>query len=158
MKDFLLQRFLPIAIALVYLLLPFDAIPDILGPLGRGDDLIVLALLGWYLLSGRSLADFVRRRPHRGRYDGASNEHKQDSQSNASQEHADPYGVLQVDPGAPIEEIHRAYRRQVAKYHPDRVTHLGEEFKQLAHQKVVVIQDAYQQILHERGVSHETRS
>jgi len=32
----------------------------------------------------------------------------------------------------------------VAKYHPDKVTHLGKEFQELAHRKLVAIQRAYE--------------
>jgi DnaJ-domain-containing protein 1 len=31
------------------------------------------------------------------------------------------FDILGVSPSAPIDEIKRAYRNQIAKYHPDRV-------------------------------------
>ncbi len=34
--------------AVVYLLLPFDLIPDYFGAPGRIDDVVTMALLGWY--------------------------------------------------------------------------------------------------------------
>lgn len=54
--------------------------------------------------------------------------------------------VLGVTPGASSEEIRRAYLEMVKKYHPDRVAHLGEEFKELAHKKFVEIQAAYERL------------
>jgi preprotein translocase subunit Sec63 len=31
----------------------------------------------------------------------------------------------------------------LSKYHPDKVTHLGEEFQRIAHEKVINIKKAY---------------
>jgi DnaJ like chaperone protein len=47
----------------------------------------------------------------------------------------------------------KAYRELVKKYHPDRVAHLGEEFRALAHQKFLGIQDAYDRLCKSRGWS-----
>ncbi len=62
------------------------------------------------------------------------------------------YEVLGVDPDASDEEIKRAYRELAKKYHPDRVAHLGEEFRELAHRKFLEIQEAYDRIRSERGM------
>ncbi len=55
----------------------------------------------------------------------------------------DPWEVLEVEPGASSEEIQAAYKAQLLKYHPDRVSHLGDEFQQLAHRKTLAIRQAY---------------
>ena len=55
----------------------------------------------------------------------------------------DPWEVLELDPGASSEEIQAAYKAQLLKYHPDRVSHLGDEFQQLAHRKTLAIRQAY---------------
>lgn len=55
----------------------------------------------------------------------------------------DPWQVLQLEPGASLEEIDAAYKAQLLKYHPDRVSHLGDEFQQLAHRKTLAIRQAY---------------
>ena len=36
---------------------------------------------------------------------------------------------------APADEIKRAFRREIAKYHPDKVQHLGREFQDIAAEK-----------------------
>ena len=61
----------------------------------------------------------------------------------AHTESLDPWQVLQLEPGASPDEIHAAYKAQLLKYHPDRVSHLGDEFQQLAHRKTLAIRQAY---------------
>ena len=59
----------------------------------------------------------------------------------------DPYEVLGVGKNASLDEIKNAYKRLAAKYHPDKVTHLGEEFRVLAEQRFKEIQEAYQELM-----------
>lgn len=42
------------------------------------------------------------------------------------------YDLLGVPASASTEEIKRAFRREIAKYHPDKVHHLGAEFQEIA--------------------------
>jgi len=58
----------------------------------------------------------------------------------------DPYAVLGVRAGVTPDELARAYRAQMKKYHPDRVADLPPEFQQLAHQKAIEIQRAYAEL------------
>jgi curved DNA-binding protein CbpA len=55
----------------------------------------------------------------------------------------DPWEVLHLEPGASPEMIDAAYKAQLLKYHPDRVSHLGDEFQKLAHRKTLAIRQAY---------------
>jgi DnaJ like chaperone protein len=52
--------------------------------------------------------------------------------------------VLGLSAGASSQEIHEAYRRLAHQYHPDKVSHLGEEFQELARQRFLEIQEAYE--------------
>ncbi len=63
----------------------------------------------------------------------------------------DPYRVLGLDKSATKEEIRRSYLRLSAKYHPDKVSHLGKELIELANAKFVEISKAYESIRRERG-------
>lgn len=63
------------------------------------------------------------------------------------------YEVLGVQPDAGASEVKKAYRALAMKYHPDKVAHLGEEFKGLAHDKFLEIQGAYEKICSRRGWS-----
>ncbi|MCB0360651.1 MAG: DnaJ domain-containing protein, partial [Bdellovibrionales bacterium] len=56
------------------------------------------------------------------------------------------YDILGVPRGASQEQIQRAYRKLAAQYHPDKVAHLGSEFREMAHQKMVAIQQAYNEL------------
>ena len=53
------------------------------------------------------------------------------------------YTLLEVAPDAPTEEIKRAFRREIAKYHPDKVQHLGKEFQDIAASKAAELTRAY---------------
>ncbi|MCW5891060.1 MAG: J domain-containing protein [bacterium] len=58
----------------------------------------------------------------------------------------DPWAVLGVPRGASRDEITRAHREQMKRYHPDRVADLGPELQQLAHEKTVALQRAYDEL------------
>jgi DnaJ like chaperone protein len=53
------------------------------------------------------------------------------------------YGVLGLKPGAGFAEIKKAYRQLSKEYHPDKVGHLGEEFRRVAEEKMKEINVAY---------------
>ncbi len=61
-------------------------------------------------------------------------------------QHADPFEILGVAKNANAAEIKKAYHEALSKYHPDKVEHLGDEIKQVAREKTVQIQRAYEQI------------
>ena len=53
------------------------------------------------------------------------------------------YAVLGLEPGADFAAIKKAYRKLSMQYHPDKVGHLGEEFKRVAEEKMKEINMAY---------------
>ncbi len=62
------------------------------------------------------------------------------STARAEEQH---YAVLGLEPGAGFEEIKKAYRKLSMQYHPDKVAHLGDEFKRVAEEKMKEINAAY---------------
>lgn len=56
------------------------------------------------------------------------------------------YEILGLVPGASAEEIKTAYRKLSMQYHPDKVTHLGEEFRRVAEEKMKELNEAYQHL------------
>ena len=63
------------------------------------------------------------------------------------------YKILEVAKTATNEEVKKAYRRMALKYHPDKVSHLGEEFQKAAKEKFQKLQQAYEQVKKERGMN-----
>lgn len=61
---------------------------------------------------------------------------------------ANPYQILEVSPNASNEEIKKAYRELSRKYHPD--SYVNNPLSDLAEEKFKQVQEAYQQIMHER--------
>ena len=53
------------------------------------------------------------------------------------------YAVLGLDNGADMDTIKKAYRQLSMKYHPDKVSHLGDEFKGVAEEKMKELNGAY---------------
>src|SRR6266404_5101878 len=51
--------------------------------------------------------------------------------------------ILNVDKDAPPEQIKSAFRKEISKYHPDRVEGLGIELRELADQKAKEVNRAY---------------
>ena len=61
------------------------------------------------------------------------------------------YKILEVEADASDEEIKKAYRRMAVKYHPDKVSHLGDDFQKMAVEKFQKVQEAYENIRKKRG-------
>ena len=59
----------------------------------------------------------------------------------------DPYVVLGVARDAGKEDIRAAYLREMASYHPDKVSHLGAELQELAKRKAQAINRAYEELM-----------
>ena len=62
------------------------------------------------------------------------------------------YKILEADPKASDEEIKKAYRKMAMKYHPDKVSHLGEEFRKTADEKFKAVNEAWERIKRERNI------
>jgi DnaJ like chaperone protein len=60
------------------------------------------------------------------------------------------YKILEIEPSCTNEEVKKAYRRMAMKYHPDKVIHLGEDFKKNAEEKFKKVNEAYEKIKKER--------
>lgn len=63
------------------------------------------------------------------------------------------YKILEIDPGASNDEVKKAYRRMARKYHPDMVSHLGDDFNNIANEKFKKVNEAYEKIKRSRNMS-----
>ena len=61
------------------------------------------------------------------------------------------YQVLEIERSATDEQVKRAYRQMAIKYHPDKVSNLGEDVQRAANEKIKKVNDAYDKIKKERG-------
>jgi uncharacterized membrane protein YkvA (DUF1232 family) len=142
-------------LALAYTLCPYDLFPDFIIGGGWLDDLIILYFLWRYFYAHKGkryrYESFYQK--SRQSYEGESgkgfsgNKSTDDGYRFREKDSAkDPYTVLGIGRDASREEIKRAYRRLASKYHPDKVIHLGEEFRKLAEKRFKEIQMAYQEL------------
>ena len=63
------------------------------------------------------------------------------------------YSVLGISPSATDDEVKSAYRRMAMKNHPDKVATLGPEVQKAAAEKFRQVQEAYETIKRQRGIS-----
>ena len=145
-RALILKRLLPVLAAIVYVASPVDVVPDFIPGFGWVDDLVVILAVTFYLLKQRGQNPWQVLwaqvgGPAAGR---AGAPRPEDLKTDFST--MDPYALLEISRGARPEEIKAAYKRAVGRYHPDKVAHLGPEFQELAHRKLLAIQDAYAEL------------
>ncbi len=63
------------------------------------------------------------------------------------------YKILGITRDASDEDIKKAYRTMAMKYHPDKVSYLGEDFRAAANEKFQSVNEAYENIKKERGIN-----
>ena len=143
-------------LVLIYVISPVDGLPDLIPIFGYIDDALLVGLMIYYLRYGRlpgflswlekkvfgNMSRNTQDRPGDHFDDETSNRQN----VNNEKKYSDPYSVLGVSKTATSDEIQTAYRDAVQKYHPDKVSHLGKEFQDLAQKKFIEIQAAYEQL------------
>jgi predicted lipid-binding transport protein (Tim44 family) len=148
-------KYLLIILAALYLISPIDLLPDFAPGLGHLDDLGFIIALMYYFWTGRIPFQSFFRKLLQPRPETSKNSYQKsrtsESHSSEKRNSTDPYEILGLKPGASQDEIHHAYRELSHKYHPDKVSHLGEEFQELARQRFVEIQAAYDKIRIKNG-------
>ncbi|VBB44242.1 DnaJ domain protein [uncultured Desulfatiglans sp.] len=135
-----------------YAVCPYDLLPDfLLGP-GWIDDILLLGAIWWYVSSLRKKRAWQSRGAEGAGSYGPGGASARDSGSDRASETSrrqqegapSPYEVLGVERNAGQDEIRSAYRRLAAQYHPDKLSHLGQEFQALAEKRFKEIQEAYE--------------
>ena len=137
---------------IAYIVSMIDLIPGI-GPISWIDDVVVAIAMVWFFTTWLPknrhriywFTPNAQARPRAGQ--GNSGGESASFETGSSQGEFDPFGVLDLRPGASAEEVKAAYREMLSKYHPDKVSHLGSEFQEIAHEKALDIQKAYEMIV-----------
>ena len=141
-------------LVILYVLSPWDLLPDFAFGWGWIDDLILLWVLWRFVYAGQRLG-YRKRYYQAGRRSARNGTHQRFSDGNstgagsqygATETIRDPFAVLGIERNASLEEIKRAYRQLANKYHPDKVEHLGDEFKVLAEKHFKEIEAAYREL------------
>jgi len=168
-----LTKFFITLAVMIYVISPIDLIPDFMVPfLGWIDDTVLISMLIYYLRTGKFPGIFskkgspnygagsfqnARNSQSTGRSQGAGDNSQQETFSgtrnqktsqedrteNKPRQTKSPHEILGISPDATREEIRTAYLNLAKQYHPDRVSHLGEEFQELAEKRFKEIQQAY---------------
>ncbi len=165
-----------VLLGLAYLISPVDIIPEIFFPiLGWMDDGLVLYCIYYLIRYGQFPWLFFKRNPGTGNGRDPSGRYKPEtgfqarnngfSQKTGTKDHK--YGpgssrssslstksaheILGVPMGATWEEIQAAYKQQIKKYHPDKLSHLGKEFSDLASKRFLEIQEAFEVLKTRKG-------
>lgn len=154
-----------IIFGLAYLISPIDIIPDLLLPfVGWIDDGVVIATIVYLIRYGRLPNFFFKKQgPFKQPFNhktknftsntnSGSNTRPNTGQANqkkTSSSHIPktPHEILGIGPNASKKEIQTAYKEAIKKYHPDKLSHLGEDFSDLANEKFLEIQTAYDALM-----------
>lgn len=158
-----MNRYLKIILlilGLIYFISPVDIIPEILIPfLGWIDDGVVMWALYHLFRYGRvpEINSWKKNLFSTPYFQNTSDQDKSkqyqkkspsgndatDTEQSRKKSNETPYEILGVRKDASKKDIQKAYKNAVKKYHPDKVSHLGEEFFTLANEKFIEIQNAY---------------
>ena len=150
-----------IIFGLAYLISPVDIIPDLLLPfVGWIDDGVVIATI-YYLIRFGKLPNFFFKKQNPFKQPPGQNhasftskeetnkkdDYQQSNKNRSSKSIPTPNEILGISPDASKKEIQNAYKQAIKKYHPDKLSHLGKDFSNLANEKFLEVQKAYDTLM-----------
>ena len=147
------MKIILIILAILYVLSPYDILPDFIIGWGWLDDLGILGLLFRYLYFNKRKQEYNKKSFDQASQSFEKNEGQRFSNERASGSNAqfekkssikDPFEMLGIEEDASEKKIKEAYRKMANKYHPDKVAHLGKEFQEIAEKRFKEVQRAYE--------------
>ncbi len=120
-----------IIILIIYIISPLDLFPFVF------DDLIASGFLFYFWNK------FKNQKSQRDYYSNGQSQANIKSKPDGQMSLDDAYRLLNVSLDAPWSEVQKAYKEKMAKSHPDKVAHLGEELQEKAKELSVEINNAY---------------
>jgi len=131
------MKIILIILAVLYVLSPYDILPDFIVGWGWLDDVAILGFLFRYLYFNKKKQEYNKKS-----FEQAG------SNSKFEKNHfiKDPFEILGIEKDASPEKVKEAYRKMAIKYHPDKVVHLGKEFQEIADKRFKEIQEAYEML------------
>ena len=100
--------------------------------------IIIFVVMGYFIFS-YLMGRFKRELSQRDERDGQQHQNRRDA--NAEEKYRQ---ILDVTIEDDLTTIRKKYRELLAKYHPDKVQHLGMEFQEMAERKTKIITEAYE--------------
>lgn len=82
---------------------------------------------------------------------GKDSKYQKINTDSQSTKRAECMSVLGLSGNASRDDIKKAYREKVRKYHPDTVENMEAEFKEIARKKTAEINEAYAFLMKEMG-------
>lgn len=164
-----------VLLGLAYLISPADLIPDLLVPwVGWIDDSLIIwtiyylirhGELPWFLFKKKTGKTILGKPAGSGQRSSGPKSDQTSRRNNKKTSGRDAPGnntggqtpkprsaheILGVAPDASWPRIQAAYKEKIKQYHPDKLSHLGEEFSTLANKKFLEIQAAYGELKQKR--------
>ncbi len=131
--------YLLIIILIIYIISPLDLFPFVF------DDLIASGFLFYFWRK------FKNQKNQKNYYSRGQSQANRKAEPDGSMGLGESYKLLNVSPGSTWSEVQKAYKEKMAKSHPDKVAHLGEELQEKARELTVEINKAYNIIKSYKG-------
>lgn len=113
---------------------------------------VVLGLLAGYWIVSNFLSGNKKQKNHQ----DAERPHGQDIDQEFAKAGSESWAVtLGISHSASVDEIRKAYKSQMSKYHPDKVATLGVELRELAERKSKDINIAYKRAMKDHNIGEQ---